>query len=261
MTSVAIIGLGEAGGLYARGMKDTGFVTVGYDPFTRLGDDGIVQLSTIEGAVAEADLVLSLVGARAASDVGEQATQAMKPGAVFADLNTGTPELKAQMESDARGHDIQFADVAVLAPVPRDGIQTPLMVSGDGADAFAVHMIPTGAPVESIGGKAGDAAARKLLRSVFMKGLAAVILESVTAAEIVGQNAWVRQQIETEFSGNPEQLIERLLAGSQAHAERRVYEAEDAAAFLRAIGSPTWSVDAAHAWLSKLRDESQSSET
>jgi 3-hydroxyisobutyrate dehydrogenase-like beta-hydroxyacid dehydrogenase len=178
----------------------------------------------------------------------------MKPGAVFADLNTGTPELKAQMERDARDHDVQFADVAVLAPVPRNGVQTPLMVSGDGADAFAEFMLPTGAPVEPIGGKAGDAASRKLLRSVFMKGLAAVVLESVTAAESVGQDTWLRQQIEVEFSGDPQQLIDRLITGSREHAERRVYEAEDAAAFLRTLGSPTWSVDAASAWLSKLRD-------
>lgn len=255
MASAAIIGLGEAGGFYACGMRDAGFDTFGYDPFVRLDADGISQKLSIEDAVAGVDLVVSLVGARAAFAVSEQAFAAMSRGSVFADLNTGAPELKAQMASKARSRDVRFADVAVLAPVPRNGVRTPLMASGDGADAFVKLMIPTGADVESIGGDAGDAAGRKLLRSVFMKGLAAVVLESVTAANSVGQENWLRQQMAQEFAGDPRALIERLLSGSREHAERRAHETADASAFLDSLGTPNWSTEAAHAWLSKLRDE------
>ncbi|QPZ38038.1 NAD(P)-dependent oxidoreductase [Paramicrobacterium chengjingii] len=258
MTTVAIIGLGEAGGLYARGMRDAGFTVAGFDPYTRLDAEGIAQASTVEGAVSDATLVVSLVGARAALNVGADAIAAMAPGAVFADFNTGSPDLKSTMSEVAQKHQILFADVAVLAPVPRGGVLTPLMASGDGADRFAQVMKQTGAPVESIGGAAGDAAGRKLLRSVFMKGLAAVILESDTAAESAGQREWLRDQIAAEFSGDPHALIERLITGSREHADRRTHETEDAAAYLDSLGAPNWSTKAAHAWLSQLRDESRS---
>ncbi|PFG30034.1 NAD(P)-binding domain-containing protein [Paramicrobacterium agarici] len=260
MTAAVIIGLGEAGELYARGLRDCGYTTVGFDPFVTLNADGIAQAATIEEAVASADLVLSLVGARAASAVGEQAIPVMQHGAVFADLNTSSPELKARLAHIASAHKVLFADVAVLAPVPREGARTPLMASGDGADEFADLMSQVGAPVESIGGEPGDAAGRKLLRSVFMKGLAAVLLESMTAASEVGQAAWLRDQIASEFSGDARQLIERLIAGSREHAERRVHETEDANAYLDSLGAPNWSTKAAHAWLSRLRDEPRTSD-
>ncbi|MCW4460010.1 NAD(P)-dependent oxidoreductase [Microbacterium sp. MPKO10] len=255
MTTVAIIGLGEAGGFYARGLRDAGYTVTGYDPFTRLDAEGVSQMPSVAEAVENAELVVSLVGARAAQDVGSTALAVMKRGAIFADLNTGSPELKASMAAIAATHQVRFADVAVLAPVPRAGVLTPLMVSGDGADAFAQIMSITGAPVESIGGAAGDAAGRKLLRSVFMKGLASVVLESVTAAEAAGQGDWLRQQIAAEFSGDAQALIERLISGSREHAERRAHETEDAAAYLDTLGSPNWTTHAAHTWLSKLHEE------
>lgn len=255
MTTAAIIGLGEAGRFYARGLRDAGYTVTGYDPFTRLDTEGVSQMPSVDEAVENAELVVSLVGARAAQDVGSIAIAAMKRGATYADLNTGSPELKASMAAFAATHQVRFADVAVLAPVPRAGVRTPLMVSGDGADAFADLMSTTGAPVESIGGAAGDAAGRKLLRSVFMKGLAAVVLESVTAAEAARQGDWLRQQIAAEFSGDARALIERLISGSREHAERRAHETEDAAAYLDSLGSPNWSTHAAHAWLSKLHEE------
>jgi hypothetical protein len=61
------------------------------------------------------------------------------------------------------------------------GHQVPLLASGPGAAAIAGLLRPLGAPVEVLDGPPGAAMGRKLLRSVFMKGLASVVCEAVAA--------------------------------------------------------------------------------
>ena len=243
-----VLGLGEAGSIYARGLRDAGFNVVGFDPFTALSEPGVRQEVDLAVAAEGVELVFSVVGARAARGVAEAALPVLARGAIFADLNTGSPELKAEIGELAGSRGILFADVAVLAPVPRAGLLTPLLVSGPGAEPLRAALAAAAVPVEVIPGKPGDAAARKLLRSVFMKGLAAVMLESVGAAKQIGADGWLREQIAAEFSGDPQALIQRLLDGSRVHAARRAHEVEDARDFLESLDQPSFVTQAAREW-------------
>jgi 3-hydroxyisobutyrate dehydrogenase-like beta-hydroxyacid dehydrogenase len=249
---VAVVGLGEAGALYARGLRDAGYEVSGYDPYSRLIEPGIVQSPQLEGAVADVDFIVTLVGATAARAVTDQVLQYVRSGTLLADFNTGGPELKRTLGAAAASRGVRFVDVAVLAPVPRAGVRTPLMVSGVDADAFVDMFRSTGASVVSIGGQPGDAASRKLIRSVFMKGLAAVLLESMGAAEAAECGPWLRDQIIGELSGDVPVLIDRLIDGSREHAARRVHEVEDARDYLESIRQPNWTMQAARSWLSSF---------
>lgn len=255
MTTIAVMGLGEAGALYARGLRDAGYDVLGYDPFTTLEESGIRQEAVLAAAVADADVVVSLVGARAAEAVAVEALASMRAGSVLADFNTGSPSLKRALGDAAAARDIRFADVAVLAPVPRAGVRTPLMVSGDGSTDFASRFAAAQAPVLVIEGDAGDAAARKLVRSVFMKGLAALVIESTSAARAAGCEDWLREQIADEFAGDAPQLIQRLIDGSRQHAARRAHEVDDARSYLEALDSPGWVTDATRRWFAHLLGE------
>ena len=73
----------------------------------------------------------------------------------------------------------------------------------------------------------------KLLRSVFMKGLAASALESLRAAEAAGHASWLEGEIAAVI-GEP--LLERLVEGSRRHAVRRVDEMEAARELLLELG-------------------------
>lgn len=252
MTSVTVVGLGEAGALYARGLRDAGYQVAGFDPYTTLDEQGIVQHDELADAVRGADLVLTLVGARAAEAVTGRLLEHLAAGTLLADLNTGSPALKRSLGERAQAVGVRFVDVAVLAPVPRAGVATPLMASGVDADAFVAAFSATEAAVESIGGEPGDAAARKLIRSVFMKGMAATVLEAVGAAEAAGCVPWLRSQIGAELAGDPQALVDRLVDGSRQHAARRVHEVEDAADYLASIDQPAWTMHAAREWLSSL---------
>jgi 3-hydroxyisobutyrate dehydrogenase-like beta-hydroxyacid dehydrogenase len=106
-------------------------------------------------------------------------------------------------------------------------------------------------PVDVVGNEPGDAAGLKLLRSVFMKGLAASVLESVEAARRRGAEDWLRREI-IEVIGEP--LLERLLTGSVVHAERRHDEMDAAASYLDELGVEPRIATAAAGRLRELAD-------
>jgi len=57
-----------------------------------------------------------------------------------------------------------------------------MLASGGGAARYAGMLNPLGADIEVLDGPAGLAATRKLLRSVFYKGMAAAVVEALEAA-------------------------------------------------------------------------------
>ena len=156
-------------------------------------------------------------------------------GTVYADLSTAPPSLKEDLEDTASLRGLPFADVALMAPVPGHGLATPSYASGPGAAAYAQLVQPLGANVEVIGDEAGTAALRKLLRSVFMKGLAAVLIEGARAAEAAGELAWFWDHIVEVVSTADEELLQRMVSGTATHSTRRRQEMEAAAAVLQMI--------------------------
>ena len=201
----------------------------------------------VRTAVGGADVVLSVNSAKVAREVAAEALPALGDGAVYADLNTAAPARKREL-AELAGE--RFADVALLGPVPARGIATPALASGAGAQAFADLVGPLGMPVTVVSAQAGDAAAMKLVRSVFMKGLAASLVESMQAAEAAGCADWLAGEI-AEVIGEP--LRDRLLEGSHTHASRRVDEMEAAAALLQELGVEPRIANASAALLSNLR--------
>jgi 3-hydroxyisobutyrate dehydrogenase-like beta-hydroxyacid dehydrogenase len=230
---VAVLGLGEAGSRLAVDLVAAGVDVRAYDPVSP--DDGQVptRAPDPEAAVAGSDVVLSVNSARAALDAATASLPALRETMVYADLNTASPGLKRELAELVTGVGALFADVALLGPVPERGLRAPVLVSGVGASAFADLFGPLGMPVEVISEQAGDAAALKLVRSVFMKGLAAAVVESMQAAEVAGHAEWLAGEIEAMI-GRP--YLERALEGSRRHAARRVDEMEAACDLLLELG-------------------------
>ncbi|WP_327659992.1 MULTISPECIES: DUF1932 domain-containing protein [unclassified Streptomyces] len=226
---VAVLGLGEAGALYATGFLENGWSVVGYDPGDVPTPDGVERADSVEAAVAGSDLVLGLTGAKAALAVAQEAAPHLGKATVYADMNAGAPQLKGRI-ADAVGaaSEAVFADVSVIGSVPAYRHRTALVASGPGATVVADHFGTLGAPVEDLGGEPGAASARKLLRSVFMKGLGAIIVQTVEAGRAAGDEGWVREQIAAELAGGASTL-ERLYTGTAKHGERRAFETSAAA--------------------------------
>jgi 3-hydroxyisobutyrate dehydrogenase-like beta-hydroxyacid dehydrogenase len=230
---VAVLGLGEAGGRLAADLVSVGVEVRGYDPVTNSAPEGVDQTADPGSAVAGATVVLAVTTASTALAAAESALPGLGAGVIYADLNTASPAVKRDLAALVDRAGARFADVALLGPVPARGLGTPALASGSGAEAFADVLRPLGMPVEVVSDRPGDAATLKLVRSVFMKGLAASALESLRAADAVGQESWLEGEIAAVI-GEP--LLERLVDGSRRHAARRVDEMEAARELLLELG-------------------------
>ncbi len=89
----------------------------------------------------------------------------------------------------------------------------------------------------------------KLVRSVFMKGLAAAVVESMQAAEALGRREWLAEEIE-KMVGRP--YLERALEGSRRHAVRRIDEMDAARDLLLELGVEPHVASASAAQLADL---------
>jgi 3-hydroxyisobutyrate dehydrogenase-like beta-hydroxyacid dehydrogenase len=184
-------------------------------------------------SVAGALLVIAAVPGAASGEVFEQALPHLSQDTLFVDLTAAAPEVK---EAAAARHQL-YADGAVLGTVATSGAAVPIAVAGEGAERFRELVSPAGLNVSVLDGPAGTAARLKLVRSVFMKGRDALVLEMMLAARKLG----VEDEVARSIAGPGEDvpfidLAERVLRALAVHARRRSQELESSAALLRELG-------------------------
>ncbi|WP_233493093.1 MULTISPECIES: DUF1932 domain-containing protein [unclassified Meiothermus] len=250
--SIAVLGLGEAGAAIAQDLLQAGAEVVGYDPIPEKGVPGIRRASSEAEAAWGAGVVLSVNWARVALEVAQRVAPVLGPGVVYADLNTAAPALKRALCEAVAPTGALFADIALMSPVPGRGLRTPALASGPGALAYAERLGPLGAVVEVVGEAPGAAATRKLLRSIFFKGLAAAVGEALEAARRLGLEAETRQNIAQTLEEANAALVDRLVEGSLRHARRRREEMAAAAAMLQELGLKPLMAQATEAWLGEM---------
>jgi 3-hydroxyisobutyrate dehydrogenase-like beta-hydroxyacid dehydrogenase len=251
---IAVLGLGEAGAEIARDLVAAGADVRGFDPEAG-PPDGVDPRSGDADAVRDADLVLSVNSSHDAVSALENSLPALVPGTIWADLNTAAPGVKAALVRRLAGRDVPVVDVALMAPVPGRGLRTPMLVSGAGAARYAEIIAGFGGDVTVQPGPAGAAICRKLLRSVFYKGLAAAVVEALAAAEAAGCADWLHDNIRSELAGFDEDTIERLIGGTHRHARRRADEMTAATEQLLELGVQPRITAAARDLLIELRDQ------
>jgi 3-hydroxyisobutyrate dehydrogenase-like beta-hydroxyacid dehydrogenase len=136
-----------------------------------------------------------------------------------------------------------FVDAALMEPVLPKGLGTQVYASGSGAERFTKMMASLGMPVTYLDREAGNAATHKLVRSIIYKGVAAVILECLEAAEALNMSEYARAQMLKIISDEP--MIDRFVSGSTKHARRRVQEMEAVVEMLNSIGVSAFTSQAA----------------
>jgi 3-hydroxyisobutyrate dehydrogenase-like beta-hydroxyacid dehydrogenase len=256
MTTCTVIGLGEAGATYAAALVAAGHSVTGFDPIAPSTPAGVIRAATAAQACAGADIVLVLTGAAAARSVAQECLPVLPAGSCYADFTSSSPQVMQEL-GQLPGEAL-FADVAILGPVPTQGVKTPLMVSGPGSRAVAGLLSPLGADVEIADGEPGAAMAHKLLRSVLMKGMASVVVEAVTAGRAAGLEDWIRAQIAGQLAGDGHAVIDRFLTGTAKHALRRSKEMQDTASYLSDLGVPADMTAASATAMTRMAQETAS---
>lgn len=251
-TNICVFGLGEAGYLLASDLQRAGAEVSAYDPADVATPDGVRRFVHPALAVRSADLVLGVTGGEDAKLALLQSLEAIRSDALYADLSSNSPNVKSELALFADKRALDFADVALMSMVPGNGMATPSLVSGTGAARYRDLVSGYGGQVDMIDGPAGSAAAKKLLRGVMMKGVAAVLVEAVRAGAVYEDLEWLWEEMGAEIGGADEEWMRRLITGSKAHARRRRGEMEAAAEMLEAADVPPIMTRAAVTSLTEL---------
>ncbi len=224
---IAILGLGEAGSHFANDLAEMGVAVIGFDPnpIKRLHPTIILAQSNLE-ASKDADIIFSVNLSSESENIAKEIADVLKPHQFFCEMNTSSPEKKKAIATILKSSGVKMIDLAIMAPVPPKGIKTPFLVAGEYAEEFIEKVKPLNLTISVLeNSQIGDAATRKLLRSIVYKGIAAVICEAVEAGENFGMQSYIREQISSVIGGNDE-LIDRFVEGSKTHALRRMHEME-----------------------------------
>jgi len=234
---IAVLGLGEAGRTFARSIATRAAVTA-WDPFVTEPVEGIRLAPSGEEAVADADAVLAFTTAAHSGEALATTIAAAGPGVAHADFATAAPRAKAALAAQAAAGGIRFADAAIMAPVRRGADRTPVVLSGEREATAGLQALleDAGYPVEVLDGPAGTSAARKLLRSMLVKGLTGVMIEALRAAEAEDLSDWFGEHLVETLTGLDRPTLSGLLDGTRQHNGRRVEEMEAAAAMAEEAG-------------------------
>ncbi|HSF93362.1 MAG TPA: hypothetical protein VLA51_14340, partial [Paracoccaceae bacterium] len=183
--ALLIMGFGAAGKAYAKGFAPFADVTAS-DPFAVLGakPDGFAFRYDIPETLEGVDLVIILSPAAASLTICKALAQL--PGTCpVLDLTSAQP---SAMQAAARILGPRFVDGTVLGAVGLTGLGTPMVFSGAKAEDIAAILTPLGCKITCLGDPPGAASQLKLLRSLFMKGLEALVVEMNLTAAALGQS-------------------------------------------------------------------------
>jgi 3-hydroxyisobutyrate dehydrogenase-like beta-hydroxyacid dehydrogenase len=260
---LTFVGFGELGRSWAEALAGRDALEVRV--WARRGEAaGAGVQADLAAAVSGADVVLACVPSRAAVDVGRACLPHLGPGVLYVDPAPAAPEAKLALAAEMETRGVLYADVALLGTVVMSGLELPMLAAGPGAFGWARVAGDLGMRVTPIEGGAGRATAIKLLRSVYMKGRDALVLEMLVAARRHG----VEDEVIRSIAGPGERvafdaLADRVMGALSVHAGRRADELAEAARELGAVGLDPLVTQAAEArlrWmaaldLGELRDE------
>ena len=146
-----------------------------------------------------------------------------------------------------------------MASVPPSGIRVPMLSGGPHAAAAAPLLAALGFRVEQASDRYGVASAIKMCRSVVVKGMEAIVIESFLAARRYGIENQVLATLAQTFPGidwekNGSYFFQRVIQ----HGRRRAEEMREAAVSVREVGLEplmTSAIVARQAWVADLAQQ------
>jgi len=255
---IGFIGFGEASYCISKGIREQNAVDIyAYDSLcssseqgrvvkTRAEECGVELLNCASEVAVQADVLFASVPSSKTLDVCEEVAGSLRSGRIYADVSASTPATKEQIWSTLKSGGVLFVDAAMLGSLPQDLHRVPITASGNGAKAFYDLMTPLGMRITLAGERPGAASAIKLVRSIFMKGLAACFYEMLLAADAYGVCDEVITSAAESLDGIPfVEHLNRLVTGTSIHAARRAAELKGSAAMLEECGLDSSMTEAA----------------
>jgi 3-hydroxyisobutyrate dehydrogenase-like beta-hydroxyacid dehydrogenase len=244
---IGIIGYGEVGRILAEDLRAGGHAVRAYD--LKLGKAAgdamlehaarlrVVLAASHAEAVRGASLVISAVTASQAVPVAEAIAPALDADAFVLDLNSASPGAKCRAAAFVGAAGGRYVEGAVMTSVPPYRIGVPLLLGGPHAAALEPRLADLGFKPRVASEQLGVASATKMCRSVMIKGLEAMVIESFTAARHYGVEDAVLGSLKETFPGidwekQGAYFFQRVIE----HGRRRAEEMREVAQTVREAG-------------------------
>jgi 3-hydroxyisobutyrate dehydrogenase-like beta-hydroxyacid dehydrogenase len=198
---------------------------------------GVTALDSMTALLERADVVISAVTASQALAVATEAAASIRPGTWFLDVNSASPATKTAASRLIDGAGSRYVEASMMTSVPPYGIRVPMLLGGVHAEAAKALLAPLGFSMEVASDRIGVASAIKMCRSVFIKGLEAIVIESYASARHYGVEDHVLASLAETFPAiDWEKQGAYLFSRVAQHGRRRAEEMREAAVTVREAG-------------------------
>jgi 3-hydroxyisobutyrate dehydrogenase-like beta-hydroxyacid dehydrogenase len=266
---IGLVGYGEVGKILAEDLRRQDIRVAAYDiklesaQAISLKDHaakiGVVLAASHAELAATCDFVISAVTASQAVPVATACAAAINQGTWFLDFNSASPGAKQRAAALIDGAAGRYVEGAVMTSVPPYRIKVPLLLGGPGAKDLARVLNAIGFSARVASDQLGVASAVKMCRSIMIKGLEAMVIESFTAARAYGVEDAVLASLAETFPGidwenQGAYCFQRVIE----HGRRRAEEVREVAETVREAGLTPWSAQGTaerQAWVADLADE------
>lgn len=248
--TLGIIGFGEVGGIFGRGLRGQNGIDAVLAWDLRFADaqtgaaaraaaqaDGIEAVDGMAALCARADLLISAVTASNTLAVAQQAAPHARRGARFLDLNSASPGTKQQAAAALQAAGVDYVEAGVMTSVPPYGIRVPMLLGGAQAADLAQLLQAWGMDAKPVSAELGVASAIKMSRSVMIKGLEALVIESYATARRYGVEDQVLPTLKETFPQiDWDKQGAYFFSRVVQHGQRRAEEMREAARTVQEAG-------------------------
>src|SRR5215471_3103186 len=266
---IGLVGYGEVGRILAEDLRKQDINVSAYD--VKLGSNqetplrthaekfGVVLLASHAELAKQADFIVSAVTASQAVPVAQACAPAIRQGTWYLDFNSASPGAKQRAAALIDGAHGRYVEGAVMTSVPPYRIKVPLLLGGSGARELAPLLVALGFDAKVASEELGVASAVKMCRSIMIKGMEAMVIESLTTARAYGVEDAVLASLAETFPGidwekQGAYFFQRVIE----HGRRRAEEVREVAETVREIGLTPWSAQGTaerQAWIADLADD------
>ncbi len=266
---VGLVGYGEVGRILAEDLRARGVAVRAYD--LKLDDErgapmrehaathGVALAATHAELATASDLVISAVTASQAVAVAAACAAGLRRGAWFVDFNSASPGAKVRAAGIVDGTGACYVEAAVMTSIPPYRIKVPMLLGGPHAQRVQPLLSALGFEAKVASDRLGVASATKMCRSVMIKGLEAMVIESFTAARAYGVEDAVLASLKETFPGiDWEKQGAYFFQRVVEHGRRRSEEMREVAETVREAGLEPWSAAGTaerQAWVADRADD------
>jgi 3-hydroxyisobutyrate dehydrogenase-like beta-hydroxyacid dehydrogenase len=245
--AVGLVGYGEVGKIFGSALAAHPGVTVcawdvllfGPAPTMRAHATGagVLLMQGLAPLLERADVVISAVTASQAEAVAIEAATTIRRRTWFLDLNSASPGTKVRSSEQIDAAGGCYVEAAVMTSVPPYGITVPMLLGGAHAEGLRTLLAPFGFDMTIAAPQVGVASAIKMCRSVIIKGLEALVVESFTSARAYGVEERVLASLQETFPGlDWDEVGSYLFSRTALHGKRRAEEMREVAVTVQEIG-------------------------